>query len=47
MPDHRFLIHDNIDANELVILNNLKPPFLSETEGDGVLQYGSKILIGS
>lgn len=29
----------------LVILNNLKPPYISTTEGDGVLAPGSKILV--
>lgn len=31
---------------EIVILNNLKPPYISETGGDGIKKYGDSVLVG-
>jgi len=31
---------------EIAVLNNLKPPYLNETGGDGVKKFGDKLLIG-
>lgn len=32
---------------DLVVLNNLKPPYISETGGDGIAAFGGKILVGT
>lgn len=33
--------------DELIVLNNLKPPYIAATAGDGVIAYGDKLLIPS
>ncbi len=32
---------------DIVVLNNLKPPYISDVRADGIRQYGDKILLGS